>query len=93
MAIQLLPTCPTQPETIACIDAAIELIKQTGLSYEVGPLETTIEGDSIDELLTLVSSIKAQCDNLAVDELIMMIKILSKKTGVMSIAEKTQKHK
>ena len=45
VAIQVLPTVTDDEEVIRIVDAVIDYIKSTGLSYYVGPCETSIEGD------------------------------------------------
>ena len=44
------------------MDQVIEYIKSTGLHCEVGPFETTIEGESYDELMDIVK----ECQHVAV---------------------------
>ena len=47
--IQVLPHPPGTPENrFANVDAAIAVIQQSGLRYEVGALGTTIEGEPDD---------------------------------------------
>lgn len=46
IAIQYLPMDATSDEeTCAAVDAVIDYIASTGVSYFVGPFETAIEGD------------------------------------------------
>jgi len=47
IALQVLPTHKygDVKDLIGCVDKVIEYIKSTGLRYEVGPFETTVEGD------------------------------------------------
>ena len=53
VAIQSLPEAANDSELIRIIDEVIDYIKSTGLSYYVGPFETTIEGD-YDQLMDIV---------------------------------------
>ena len=47
--IQVLPTpAGTTGSDYAHVDAAIEVIEQSGLHYEVGPLGTSFEGSPAD---------------------------------------------
>lgn len=57
MAIQVLPRTIDQQAVIEIVDAAILAIKDSGLSYEVGAFETTIEGD-LDQLVQLIPKIQ-----------------------------------
>ena len=43
-------------------DRVIDYIKSTGLNYQVGPFETTIEGESYDQLMDIVK----ECQHVAV---------------------------
>ena len=45
LALQVLPL--NAPDALAAVDAAIAVIRDSGVSHEVGPMETTIEGDSL----------------------------------------------
>ena len=46
MSIQVLPvTDAGKDEIYRLVDLAIEKIKESGLTYMVGPFETTVEGD------------------------------------------------
>ena len=46
----------------AGLDQVIDYIKSTGLNYQVGPFETTIEGESYDQLMDIVK----ECQHVAV---------------------------
>ena len=45
VSIQVVPKCTTDEEVIRIVDAVIDYISSTGLTYYVGPTETAIEGD------------------------------------------------
>ena len=62
IAIQVLPVAPDQNELIRIVDEVIAYIRSSGLSYHVGPFETTIEGESYDELM----DIARQCQHVAI---------------------------
>ena len=69
VAIQVLPTVTDDEEVIRIVDAVIDYIKSTGLSYYVGPCETSIEGD-YDQLMEIVKNCqlvgaKAGCKKMA----------------------------
>jgi uncharacterized protein YqgV (UPF0045/DUF77 family) len=49
VSIQVLPLCD---DPLPVIDRAIAAILQSGVRHEVGPMETTMEGD-LDQLLDL----------------------------------------
>ena len=62
IAIQVLPEAPNDAELCRIVDEVIAYIQSTGLRYEVGPFETTIEGESYDNLM----EIAAECQRVAV---------------------------
>ena len=53
IAIQVLPKVENEEELIRIVDDVIAYIQSTGLSCQVGAFETTIEGESYDELMDI----------------------------------------
>lgn len=53
IAIQILPGVGSDAEVCRIVDEVIAYIAGTGLHYHVGPFETTIEGESMDELMEI----------------------------------------
>ncbi len=45
VSIQIIPKLENGGDTYPLVDEAIKIIAESGLSYEVHPLETTMEGD------------------------------------------------
>ena len=62
IAIQILPKVDSDAQVVRIVDDVIAYIAGTGLHYHVGPFETTIEGDSFEELM----EIAMECMNVAV---------------------------
>ncbi|GAP02136.1 hypothetical protein FPFC_010140 [Fructobacillus pseudoficulneus] len=62
IAIQVLPAAENDQELIRIVDEVIAYIASTGLRYEVGPFETTIEGDDYDQLMMIAK----ECQHVAV---------------------------
>lgn len=91
VAIQVLPSVQDEDELIRIVDEVIAYIKSTGLNYYVGPFETTIEGESYDELMEIVTNcqkvaIKAGCDSVSA-----YIKVVYNPEGeVLTIDKKLQ---
>lgn len=57
VAIQVLPEVKgDENELIRIVDEVIAYIKSTGLNCYVGPFETTIEGESYDELMEIAAT-------------------------------------
>lgn len=53
LAIQIKPRVNDEKKMIEIIDKVIEHIISIGLSYHVGPFETTVEGE-LDQLLEII---------------------------------------
>lgn len=54
IAIQILPKVDTDAEVCRIVDDVIAYIQSTGLTYQVGPFETTIEGENYEQLMDVV---------------------------------------
>lgn len=92
VAIQVLPSTLDDSETVRIVDEVIAYIKSTGLSYYVGPFETTIEGDDYDRLMDIVKecqhvALRAGCPGVSA-----YIKVSYKPEGVLTIDEKVSKY-
>lgn len=62
VAIQVLPKTDSDEELIRIVDEVIAYIASTGLRYEVGAYETTIEGADYDQLMDIVK----ECQHVAI---------------------------
>lgn len=62
VAIQVLQAAENDQELCRMVDEVIAYIQSTGLRYEVGPFETTIEGDDYNQLMDIVK----ECQHVAV---------------------------
>ena len=62
IAIQVLPQADSDAEVCRIVDEVIAYIQSTGLHYQVGPFETTIEGENYDQLMDIVK----ECQHVAV---------------------------
>ena len=92
-AIQILPKTETTDELIRIVDEVIAFIAASGLSYYVGPFETTVEGDSYDEIMQLVSDCSKIAIQAGCEEVSAYIKTVYKPEGeVLSIDKKVSKH-
>lgn len=92
VAIQVLPKAANDDELIRIVDEVIDYIKNTGLSYYVGPCETSIEGD-YDQLMEIIK----ECQHVAVKagakEVSAYVKITYRPEGeVLTIEKKVTKH-
>ena len=81
VAIQVLPSAENDQELCRIVDEVIAYIAGTGLRYEVGPFETTIEGDDYDQLMDIVK----ECQH---------VKVVYRPEGeILSIDQKIGKYK
>lgn len=92
VAIQVLPKVDSDEEVIRIVDEVIDYIKSTGLSYYVGPCETSIEGD-YDELMEIIK----ECQHVAVKagakSVSAYVKVNYRPEGdVLTIEKKVTKH-
>ncbi len=62
VAIQVLPKTDSDEELIRIVDEVIAYIASTGLRYEAGAYETTIEGTDYDQLMDIVK----ECQHVAI---------------------------
>ncbi|MBQ7961322.1 MAG: thiamine-binding protein [Clostridia bacterium] len=93
VAIQVLPGTTDDNEVIRIVDEVIAYIKSTGLNYYVGPFETTIEGDSYDQLMDIVKECQYVAINAGCESVSAYIKVCYKpEGGVLTIDKKVTKH-
>jgi len=92
VAIQVLPQVTTDEEVVRIVDAVIDYIKSTGVTYYVGPCETAMEGD-YDELMDIVKECQYIATKAGCPSVMSYVKITYKPEGeVLTIDEKTTKH-
>ncbi len=93
VAIQVLPEVPNEDELIRIVDEVIAYIKSTGLNCYVGPFETTIEGDSYDELMEIVANCQKVALNAGCPSVSSYVKIVYRPEGeILTIDKKVSKH-
>lgn len=75
MEIECLANPPGTPENkYAHVEAAIAVIQQSGLTYEVDPLGTTVEGDP-DAIWALARRVHEACLNAGANSLVSVVKL------------------
>jgi len=89
VGVQVLPMVD---DVYPVVDKAIEAIQASGLKYEVGPLETTLEGDDLDKLLEVAKSAHRACFKAGANKVVTIIKIADALEG-SSIEEKVGKYR
>ena len=92
VSIQVVPKCTTDEEVIRIVDAVIDYISSTGLTYYVGPTETAIEGD-YDRLMEVVKKCQLVAAKAGAECISTYVKINYRPEGdVLTIDEKVTKH-
>ena len=86
IALQVLPKSKTK-ETYDLVDDAIKVIQDSGLKYQVCPFETAIEGP-YDQIMSLVEKVQEVCFEKGAEELMVYIKIQTRKNSRVTIEEK-----
>lgn len=90
ISFQVMPK--TNKDAIKIIDTVIALVKKSGVTYEVGPMETTMEGD-LDTLFAIVREAQVVAIKAGASQVFTNVKILYNPKGVMTIKEKVTKHR
>ena len=92
IAIQVLPHVESDEEVIRIVDEVIAYIKSTGLSYYVGPSETSVEGD-YDQLMEIVKNCQIIAVKAGAPKESAYVKIgYVPDGGVLTIDKKVTKH-
>jgi uncharacterized protein (TIGR00106 family) len=74
------------------VDEAIGIIQQSGISYEVGPFATVLEGD-YNAVMEVINSVNEYLYQKGCDEWISNVQIQIRSNGPVTSLEKTQKFK
>ena len=94
IAIQVLPAVSDDRELCRIVDEVIDYIKSTGLHYEVGPFETTIEGDSYEELMDIATNCQLVAIRAGAPKVSAYIKVVYQPSGdILTIDDKIGKYK
>lgn len=92
IGIQIVPKATDDKEVIRIVDEVIAYIASTGLSFFVGPLETSVEGD-FDELMDVVKNCQQVAAKAGAKAISTYVKINYRPNGeVLTIEEKVSKH-
>jgi len=92
ISFQVLPKTKNDKELIRIVDEVIKMVKQSGVSYEVGPMETTMEGD-LETLFNIVKKAQFICIKAGVESVFTDVKIIYSPKGVLTIEQKVKKHR
>ena len=90
LSLQIIPVVPEE-NIYSVVDQVISFISSKGIPYEVGPMETTMEGE-LDDLLAIVSCAQKICVDLGVNRILSVIKIDYCASGIQ-MSEKIEKYR
>lgn len=91
VSIQIIPKMPNGEDVIPLVDAAIAVIEEAGVPYQVSPLETTMEGN-LTELLAIVQKMNERMIEKGSLSIISQVKIFYKPDGA-SMDKLTEKYR
>ena len=92
VSIQVVPKCTSDEEIIRIVDEVIDYISSTGLTYYVGPTETSVEGD-FDELMEVIKECQLVAAKAGAESIASYVKINYRPEGeVLTIERKVSKH-
>ncbi|MBV4422614.1 thiamine-binding protein [Clostridium tyrobutyricum] len=90
VSLQILPVIEEE-RLYEVVDKVIEYIDSCGVKYEVGPMETTMEGE-LDELLKIVSHAQKICKDNGAKRVESVVKIDYRSNGI-TMKEKIGKYR
>lgn len=90
VSLQVIPNVE-EDRIYPVVDKVIEYIAKSGVKYEVGPMETTMEGE-MDELMEIVKKAQEICVEYGAKRVVSIVKIDYKPEGV-TINEKIGKYR
>ena len=90
VSLQVIPVVP-EDRIYPVVDKVIEYIKLQGVKYEVGPMETTMEGE-LNVLLEIVAKAQEICVASGASRVLSVVKIDYKAEGV-TMNEKIYKYR
>lgn len=91
MALQVLPQAEGK-DSYALVDEAIKIIQDSGLTYQVCPFETVIEGN-FDELMEVVKEVHQVLEKNGTKKLMTYIKLQTVFQEDVTIDDKMKKYK
>ncbi|MCM3597901.1 MTH1187 family thiamine-binding protein [Metabacillus idriensis] len=91
LAFQVLPKS-SEGNTYEIVDKAIEVVHQSGVKYEVGAMETVMEGE-LDELIEIVKQAQDACISAGATEVMTHMKIHYRPKEGVTMDEKLKKYR
>lgn len=81
VSIQIIPKTKNGEGVIPYVDEAITIIQESGVRYEVHPLETTMEGN-LEDLLAVIVKMNKRMVEMGSSNVISQIKVLYQPDGI-----------
>ena len=81
VSVQIIPKTNNVDDVIPAVDEAIKIIDESGVKYQVQPLETTMEGD-LNQLLMIVQKMNERMIEIGCHNVITQMKILYQPQGI-----------
>lgn len=91
ISVQIIPKTKDNEDVIPYVDKAIEVIEQSGVKYEVHPLETTMEGE-LDTLFAVIKEMNEKMIEIGSKNVITQVKILYQPAGI-TMNQLTEKYR
>ncbi|PXW86098.1 uncharacterized protein (TIGR00106 family) [Streptohalobacillus salinus] len=91
VSIQIIPKTKNGEDVIPYVDAAIAIIDQSGVKYQVNPLETTMEGE-LSELFAIIEKMNDEMVAQGCKSIISQVKVVYKPEGI-SMDTLTEKYR
>lgn len=91
VSIQILPKTKSGEDVIPLVDAAIAVIEESGVKYQVNPLETTMEGE-LSKLLAIIEKMNEKMIELGCPGVLSQVKISYNPSGI-SMEKLTEKYR
>ncbi|GAB3658343.1 MTH1187 family thiamine-binding protein [Echinicola sediminis] len=90
LGLQIVPKSK-DIDSYSLVDKAIEVIKSSGVKYEVTPFETVMEGPE-DLLMDIAKKAQKAVLDAGSDEILVYYRMQIRKSGDVTMGEKTDKH-
>jgi uncharacterized protein (TIGR00106 family) len=91
VSIQIIPKTKDGEDVIPYVDEAINIIAESGVKYEVHPLETTMEGE-LSHLFDIIAKMNERMIEIGSRNVISQVKILYQPSGI-AMTDLTEKYR
>jgi len=93
IAVQVLPMTANENDVIKIVDHVIAYIDASGVNYQVGAFESTLEGD-YDQLMAILAQLPKVAAEITDIPVMVYSKInMATTSNVLTIAKKTDKYR